>query len=223
MGIGMDMAPLADVVSDLRDQCTSRSGKPRETGDRIHSDHQPSEPAAWPRGVARASWRLVDPPLRETVLAAARDKRWPLVLAGTTGSGKSCLAALLATRVPHWRFIECSELLTAIMTCRTSDAKTAQMHAMNGTGMIERSETEIMSWCENAPILVLDDVGTRQLSEAQADALLRVINSRMGKPLVITTNCTESQLRDHIGERIVSRLMVGARYRLKSVDRRVQK
>ena len=173
--------------------------------------------------MAPASWRLVDPPLRETVLAAARDKRWPLLLAGTTGAGKSCLAALLATMVPNWRFIECSELLGAIMTCRTSDTKTAQMHAMDGTGLIERNESEIFSWCERAPILVLDDVGTRQLSEAQADALLRIVNGRLGKPLIVTTNCTESELRERVGERIVSRLMPGAKYRLKSLDRRVQK
>jgi DNA replication protein DnaC len=70
---------------------------------------------------------------------------------------------------------------------------------------------------------VLDDVGKRQLTEPQADALLRVVNLRLGKPLIVTTNCTAIDLPQFVGERINSRLRAGTGFRLEGTDRRPSK
>lgn len=157
-------------------------------------------------------------------LQAVIDDNWPIILAGDVGAGKSCLALLLWSlyRDRCARFVECSTLLGYVMTARTSESRTATMPLLRG-GVVDRTETDIMRWVENASLLVLDDVGLRPLSEAQSEALLRIVNLRHGKPLIVTTNCTSQELPKMVGERINSRLRSGAAFRIDSPDRRIAK
>lgn len=176
----------------------------------------------WPVGVEPATWSQADQKAVCRALQAMSDRSYPLVIGGAVGVGKSCLAALLWSLVPGARYIEASELIGHVMTARTSDSKTSQMTLSDG-GVVDRSETEIMRWVEQASLLVLDDVGKRQLTEPQADALLRVVNLRLGKPLIVTTNCTAIDLPQFVGERINSRLRSGTGFRLEGTDRRQAK
>ena len=173
----------------------------------------------WPSGVEPAVWSQADSRAVAKALQAMSDRAYPIVIGGAVGVGKSCLAALLWSLVPGGRWIDASELIGHVMTARTSDSRTSTMPLIDG-GTVDRTEGEIMRWVEQAPILVLDDVGKRQLTEPQADALLRIVNLRHGKPLVCTTNCTGADLPAYVGERINSRLRAGLSFRIDGADRR---
>jgi DNA replication protein DnaC len=178
----------------------------------------------WPAGLARPTWAEAEPQAAAKALQGMTNAHWPILLAGDVGAGKSCLAALLWSLFParSARFVECSALLGYVMAARTSQSKTATMPLAAG-GTVDRTESEIMGWVEQASVLVLDDVGLRLLSEAQGEALLRIVNLRYGKPLIVTTNCTAVELPNMVGERINSRLREGTSFRIQSPDRRIAK
>ena len=142
----------------------------------------PSE-VYWPEGVERAIPSAVDPALLAGVLKACQEARWPIVLAGPCGTGKSCLAAMLASQVPYWRFISAAGLLGSLMTARTAETKTVAMRTMTGK-IVERTESEIWRWIEEASMLVLDDVGLRAETEARAEAFLEVMNKPDMRPIM---------------------------------------
>ena len=179
----------------------------------------PSE-VYWPEGVERAIPSAVDPALLAGVLKACQEARWPIVLAGPCGTGKSCLAAMVASQVPYWRFISAAGLLGSLMTARTAETKTVAMRTMTGK-IVERTESEIWRWIEEASMLVLDDVGLRAETEARAEAFLEVMNKRFRKPTIITTNCDSSTLREMVGERVFSRILAGQQFRVSGANRRV--
>ena len=61
----------------------------------------------------------------------------------------------------------------------------------------------------DADLLILDDLGAEFATQFTVSAIYNIINSRIlgGKPTIINTNLTLSELRGRYTERIVSRLM----------------
>lgn len=172
--------------------------------------------------MAPATVADVDRAVWSACVAAIRGDQWPIVIAGPTGTGKSCLAALIATRFPRWRWIETAELLSAFFAARTRESRTATMRTMAGQA-VERSESEIVSWVDSAGILVLDDLGTRSYTEVQLDVLLTVINKRFRRPLICTTNLRTADFDSRLEARIASRLRAGTVIAYTGEDRRVRK
>ncbi len=61
-----------------------------------------------------------------------------------------------------------------------------------------------------ASLVVLDDVGTRDLSAAGAESLLDILNVRGKAPMIITCNHHPTVLQSEIGdERLFSRILAG--------------
>jgi DNA replication protein DnaC len=74
----------------------------------------------------------------------------------------------------------------------------------------------------NAPLVVLDDLATRTLTDAQLDALLQIINIRDCKPLVVTCNLSLSEVQAVLKDaRIPSRLSAGYVIEVTGDDRRL--
>lgn len=214
---------LRGVMASLREKY--RSTFVSGAGTSSPAKEIPSEaPAAppWPLGVARAVPSGSDPQILAQVVQAAQRGQWPILLAGPSGVGKSCLSCLVASRIPHWRFAPASELVGQVVQARVSDTKSVLVRTMSGNE-VERNETEILRWVESASILVLDDVGVRPMTEVQSDILLRVLDLRMGRPLIATTNCTALTLPQMVGERCASRLRAGSQFRMGGDDRRVSR
>lgn len=215
--------PLRRVMLEARERFRSTCGSGGETSS--PGKEIPSEPPAappWPLGVAQAVPSGSDPQILAQVVQAAQHGRWPILLAGPCGVGKSCLACLVASRIPHWRFAAASELVGCVSQARSSDTRTVLVRTMAGAE-IERNETEIFRWVESASILVLDDVGVRPMTAVQSDILLRVLDLRLGRPLIATTNCTAITLPEMIGERCASRLRAGSQFRMSGEDRRISR
>lgn len=142
-----------------------------------------------------------------------------ILFAGSYGLGKSHLAAsiskALMARGYTSIFIAVPKLLTKIRNTYRSKS--------------EHTESELLGVLEKVDCLVLDDVGAEQ-SKKQDDGeswavskLFEIIDSRVGKHTVFTTNLASRELQDRIGPRSYSRMMqnteiikmVGEDYRLK--------
>jgi DNA replication protein DnaC len=62
--------------------------------------------------------------------------------------------------------------------------------------------------CQNARLLVLDDIGAEKASEWTAERLYTIVDHRYANclPLIVTSNLPPSKLADQTGERTASRL-----------------
>jgi len=147
---------------------------------------------------------------RRELLAAARayvesfnledkSKYFGLFFAAPTGAGKTHLATaiLKAVILKGYRGVYCNvarllELLRELMFDRAH---------YDDAGFLAR--------CEEADLLVLDDIGTETVTGWVQDRLYLLVNRRyedMGRTIV-TTNCDEATLRERVGERVESRLI----------------
>lgn len=145
------------------------------------------------------------------------DENKTLILSGDTGVGKSHIAVAItnALRKNHSvMFIKSTSLLDLIK------------ESYNGT---HYTETDVLETCKNVDLLVLDDLGAEYSkpgdSESWAsDIIYKVIDSRLGKSLIITTNYNESALEKkygYNGKRITSRMSDNAeKIRIEGKDRR---
>jgi DNA replication protein DnaC len=153
-------------------------------------------------------------------LLALGDRLSPVVVAGRVGVGKSTLAAVVARSFPTWGWYGLDDLLTTMMTCRTEGS----VQRWDSQGYAHHTtEQQLLRKVELVSILVLDDVGTRTLSQPQAEALRAILDARAGKPLLATTNCTTRELDESIGVRNRSRLLAGAVVQLAGPDRRAER
>lgn len=130
------------------------------------------------------------------------DNEKSLVMSGNPGIGKSHIAVAIANalRKEHSvMFIKSTSLLDLIK------------ESYNGT---HYSEMDVLDTCASVDLLVIDDLGAEYSkpgdSESWAsDIIYKVIDSRLGKSLIITTNYNERALEEkygHNGKRITSRM-----------------
>ncbi len=132
----------------------------------------------------------------ETARAAA-DEGKSVLIYGTVGNGKTHLAVALLYRaldrgVPGL-FVTSPDLLEAIRSSFDGSAETENVNELART----------------IPFLLLDDVGTEKVTGWVQERLYMIVNHRYNNKLqtVVTTNKTEDELSDHIGDPIVSRLV----------------
>lgn len=142
-----------------------------------------------------------------------------ILFAGSYGLGKSHLAASISKSLMRKGFtsifIAVPKLLTKIRDTYRSKS--------------EHTEAELLETLEKVDCLILDDVGAEQ-SKKQDDGeswavskLFEIIDGRVGRHTVFTTNLTSKELQDRIGPRSYSRMMqntevvkvIGEDYRLK--------
>lgn len=80
------------------------------------------------------------------------------------------------------------------------------------TGLQWADKSRRMSAYQNVPLLFLDDLGAEAVRDWSASMLYEVIEGRYrnGAPTIITSNLTKREMRDAVGDRIVSRVFDGA-------------
>lgn len=149
--------------------------------------------------------RLIPKFQRDALDVAEANGRWPWYFYGPAGRGKTFLAAALFR---HWA---ASSFVTwfyasEILPVYTTDRDTA--HRIRNT-------------VRDTSLLVLDDVGVREPTGAQLDALLLFLNLREGKPLVVTGNCNHEELQKVLDDRCSSRIDGGQSFEVKGDDRRL--
>lgn len=134
------------------------------------------------------------------------EKRANLVLMGNPGTGKSHLAAAIARTLKSEGFIvgfiTTGRLLTMIK-------QTYQKGA-------EQNEHDILKDLSKFDLLVLDDLGAEITTKDEFNwaktKIFEIINSRIGKPTIYTTNFDDETIDKIVGERVASRLYNNTRH-----------
>lgn len=133
-----------------------------------------------------------------------------LFFRGSYGLGKShlsyCIAKAVAEKGYQSLYINIPDLMTAIKDTFNKQSKT--------------TEAEIMKIINNVDLLVLDEIGAEYVKAEDGreswsvDKLYQIMNSRIGKTNVLTTNYSAGDLikkYGHHGGRLVSRMMQGTK------------
>lgn len=205
------------------------AGLGRNTSPLVHTPVRTSQAATavnrpWPPGVQPIEWEQLLPhqqPIALEALSAWHHNVWPLVFAGPVGTGKSCLAVLLSRLLPKAQFWAAPGLFAAIARCRTADSGTIEVRGADGEWS-PWTEVRILRAIEQCDLLVLDDLGTRELTEMQTEVLLEVLNRRMRRPTIVTTNLTRTAIETTLGARVASRLLAGKQWWFRGPDQRSQ-
>ncbi|MBN6186428.1 ATP-binding protein [Aneurinibacillus sp. BA2021] len=125
------------------------------------------------------------------------DESKNLLLTGDYGVGKSHLAVSVLKRLIERGFtgifITVPELLTKIRSTYNRDS--------------HHTELELLETIKGVDCLVLDDIGTENGSDWAVSKLFEVVDGRLGKHTIYTTNLDSIALERKIGERNFSRLM----------------
>ena len=133
----------------------------------------------------------------------SKDNPVNLMLIGNYGTGKSHLAVsavkVLLTRGKSCLFISVPKLFTKLKSTYNSDSK--------------ETEAELLSHLEKMDLLVLDDVGAEKSTEENKEyswaktKMFEIVDSRIGKHTIFTTNFSVEELLAMYGERNFSRMM----------------
>lgn len=120
-----------------------------------------------------------------------------IMMRGRTGCGKTHLAVAVLFEVIRrghtGRFWNFQDLLARLRESYNNP------HS--------ETEGEILESIAHADLVVLDDLGSENTTDWVRDRLYLIVNRRYEseKPMVITTNCSESELDQRIGQRTASR------------------
>ncbi|MCV2458258.1 ATP-binding protein [Streptomyces sp. ICN988] len=168
-----------------------------------HADHP--EVLSWTRDViARAE--APNPGARRQITTGPS-----LLLAGVTGAGKT-----------HQVYGAVRTLVEAGIAVRWRATTAADLYANLRPRPGHDTERELET-VSRYPLLILDDLGAAKASEWVEEVTYRLINRRYNLvlPTLITTNLAMRDLREHLGDRVASRLAeMTARITFEPVDRR---
>ena len=122
-----------------------------------------------------------------------------LLLCGSTGLGKTHLSSAIAKRVIERGFDVKYESVQNVLGDFEHD------RFRSGYGADHESRSQIYLDTE---LLILDDLGTEMTNTFTVSVLYQIINTRInqGRPTVISTNLTQSEIRERYSDRVASRI-----------------
>lgn len=70
------------------------------------------------------------------------------------------------------------------------------------------AENDVLNYVKTCDLLVIDDLGTENVSEFTKEKIFNLIDTRYraNKPMLITTNLTPDEIREKLGSRIADRI-----------------
>jgi DNA replication protein DnaC len=122
-------------------------------------------------------------------------------MVGNPGTGKTHLASAIAMQVMESgravHFTTVGRLLRHVKSTYSRGA--------------DQTEEQVLQSYLEPDLLVLDEVGVQRGTEAEKFILTEAVGLRYEhmKPMLVMGNCTEVELVDHLGDRLVSRLQEG--------------
>lgn len=196
----------------------------------------PSKPQAmttksvvlWQPGHSQTPLRIKPPcltefePITERIHPAARIAKlllagqYPLYFYGSVGTGKSMAAAAVYQYWPAEEHEMCVHHKAWLIKNHLPmpDRQTDPMAKVVSEFLhqIAWSDDKKAIWkrIEKTDLLILDDVGRRELTPEQAEILIRILELRGSKPSIYTGNHSPDQLRAALkDDRIASRILRG--------------
>ena len=124
-----------------------------------------------------------------------------LLLRGDSGLGKTYLSACIARSVAEKGFSVCYDTASAALEAFEKQKFSRIPEEAEAAAL----RAERMLSCD---LMILDDLGTEMATPAAASALYTLINTRLTRSLhtVISTNCSDDELRRRYSPQICSRL-----------------
>ena len=124
-----------------------------------------------------------------------------LLLRGESGLGKTYLSACIARSVAERGFSVCYDTASAALEAFEKQKFSRIPEEAEAAAL----RAERMLSCD---LMILDDLGTEMATPAAASALYTLINTRLTRSLhtVISTNCSDDELRRRYSPQICSRL-----------------
>jgi DNA replication protein DnaC len=158
---------------------------------------------------------LIEPSLRAAIRACVEGTQpWPLAILGEAGSGKTCAGLCVIDHYGGW-YVTLPELCELVIG--------AQQGTLTWPSGHKRTVHEIWGDWRVANVTVLDEVGTRtNVSDHHYEVFKRALDVREGRPAVVISNLTMSELATCYDNRIASRLSAGTVHTC-SGDRRMEK
>lgn len=168
--------------------------------------------------------RVVDriPPAVRAALEAVcfAQRPWPLTLTGPAGVGKSCAALYLTDWVPGSAVLYDFARLCEIV----ADAKLGRHEWFGSHATTVVPPTMFWERWSAASLCVLDELGTRgTVTDHQYETAKAAIDRREGKPLLVVSNLTITELGGVFDDRIASRLAGGTVVTVDGPDQRLEK
>lgn len=143
------------------------------------------------------------------------ESKWPLLLIGPAGTGKTSAALCLLDHAGGLYF-------TATGLCDAVIA--SQRGSLTTNGPEARPLNPEAFWRElgASALVVLDELGSReQASDFQRETIQKALDLRENRPFVGLSNLTLDRLHDCYDERIASRLASGTVFWLERPDQRL--
>ena len=131
---------------------------------------------------------------------------------GDAGSGKTCAALCVIDCFRGW-YTTLGELHSLRLGAESGD--------LLWSSGVRVWPSEVYDRWKTANVTVVDELGTRALTDAMYDTLKRAIDDREGKPAVYISNKSIDQLHAVYDDRIASRLAAGTVIRMTG-DRRIR-
>ncbi len=174
-----------------------------------------------PERYRESSWSEVSDSLKDAILDAITEDKYPLVLFGDPGLGKSCAMAILYAKYKlSAKWYDCGELLRSVASCRMSKTGSILRTLPEGGSVVEYERT-ILDKLEAQELVCLDDVGVRTPSDSQRAIFENIMDRRKNRRTILTTNLEPSQIADVFDMRLVSRVYCGSPIKVTGQDRRI--
>jgi hypothetical protein len=177
-----------------------------------------------PREVAR-----IDSSLRLVLRKASTDGiRWPLVIIGKPGTGKTCAGLSVCDYVRGAEWWPWEEFWRFTGDVNLGRAKGIFLPGKDtGEGWRESSQRvdwtpkKFWQWFGRLPLAVLDDVGLRgSANDMQYEAFKLALDSRSNVPTIVTSNLAIEGLGRVFDARIMDRLSAGTVVELNGLSMR---
>ena len=164
-----------------------------------------------------ADWSQVSSQTIELLRSAVREKRYPILLHGPTGTGKTSLAACLYRSLGHTpKWFETIEFIRWIQQCRKEG-----ITMLPGAAQ-EVPEAKIWeSRIERPDFIMFDDLGHRTATDSQYEIIYELLNRRGKKPAVYSSNLSPAGILKIFDDRVASRLSAGTVIHLTGNDARL--
>lgn len=134
------------------------------------------------------------------------DKRYNMLIMGNPGTGKSHLSVAIA------RTLKASGFTVGFLTTGKLLSLIKETYSKGAA----RTENEIFEDIAKLDLLVLDDLGSEQGSRDEFSwtkaKLFEIVNTRISRPTIYTSNFNDLNISEAVGERVVSRLYNNSKF-----------
>ena len=157
-----------------------------------------------PAGYESLDPSICDPETIADLRKLFKLNNFPLYLYGKTGVGKSFMAAYIYCRYGQKDKQGYADPFFDALFLRYSDLRDEHMrNAKNGLP----SPWDRMK--RDRQLVVIDEIGTGDVSETRNELLWKILELRRDKPLILTSNLLPTELAQRFDTRIKSRIMAG--------------